>query len=110
MPLTIEQEALILQDLREAFEQVYGDRWMFHLTTNLRPSPILHIAMKHGVSLYAVRKLRSQMLVVGQLFQLYQTLLEPTIAIQDQLPLFQWPIPATYNNTSQSPSHSHDSV
>jgi hypothetical protein len=77
MILTIEQEAVILQDLREAFEQVYGDRWMFHLTDNLRPSPIPHIARKHGVSLYAVRKLRSQMLVLGQLFQLYHTLFEP---------------------------------
>ena len=77
MPLTEEQELLIVQDLKEAFEQVYGDRWMLHLTGNLRPSPISHIAKKRGVSIHTVRKIRSQMLVLGQLIQLYNTLLEP---------------------------------
>lgn len=77
MPLTEEQEALIVQDLKEAFQQVYGDRWMFHLTANLRPSPIAHIAKQRDVSIHAVRKVRSQMLVLGQLFQLYHTLLDP---------------------------------
>jgi len=74
MVLTEEQSRLIQEDLLLVFQQRYGEAWRENLTKQLRPSPIVQIAEQRGVSIADVRKIRSQLRVLGQFFELYQTL------------------------------------
>lgn len=74
MVLTEEQSKEIQEDLLIAFQQRYGEAWREHLTKQLRPSPLSQIADQRGVPIADVRKIRSQLRVLGQFFELYQTL------------------------------------
>lgn len=100
MPLSEEQRNLILQDFIDAFQAKYGDAWRFKLTTNLKPSPIHHIVEQRGVKVSDVRKIRSQLMAVGRMILLLQTMTEPLP--NSTLPEI-WSIPETtpviYNNT-----------
>ena len=71
MPLTEEQESLILEDFKRIFQEQYGDAWMTKLTTNLRPSPIQQIATLRGVSVSDVKKVRSKLMKLGIFWRLY---------------------------------------
>ncbi len=77
MPLSEEQRDLILQDLIDIFQARYGDQWRAKLTTNLKPSPIHQIAEQRGVSVSDVKKVRSQLLAVGQIFHIISTMTAP---------------------------------
>lgn len=77
MPLTDEKRDEILQDLIDVFQARFGEDWRKKLTTNLKPSPLSQIAEQRGVSLSNVRKVRSQLLLCGQLIQWYTSLIEP---------------------------------
>jgi hypothetical protein len=89
MPLSEEMRNLILQDLIHAFQEKYGEDWRSKLTTNLRPSPIQHIVEQRGVKVSDVRKVRSQLLAVGRMVNILQTLSAP-IPSQTQPP--EYPI------------------
>jgi hypothetical protein len=71
MPLTEDQESLILEDFKRIFQELYGDAWMTKLTTNLRPSPIQQIATLRGVSVTDVKKVRAKLMKLGIFWQLY---------------------------------------
>lgn len=77
MPLTEETRDLILQDLLDIFQARYGEQWRAKLTTNLKPSPIQQIAEQRGVSVTDVKKVRSQLLAVGQIFHVISTMTAP---------------------------------
>lgn len=77
MPLSDEQRDIILQDFLDIFQAKYGDNWRAKLTTNLRPSPIQQIAEQRGVKVSDVKKVRSQLLAVGQLFLIISTMTQP---------------------------------
>jgi hypothetical protein len=77
MTLTDEQRDVILQDFLDIFQAKYGENWRSKLTTNLRPSPIHQIAEQRGVKVSDVKKVRSQLLAVGQLFLLFSTMTQP---------------------------------
>lgn len=77
MPLSEEQRNLILQDFIDAFQAKYGHAWRFKLTTNLRPSPIHHIVEQRGVKASDVRKVRSQLMAVGRMILILQTMTQP---------------------------------
>jgi hypothetical protein len=89
MPLSEELRNGILQDFIEAFEAKYGDAWRFKLTTNLRPSPIYHIAQQRGVKVSDVRKVRSQLLAIGHMILFLELLTQP-LPIHDPTLLPQW--------------------
>ncbi len=72
MPLTEEQKNLITQDFIDIFQAQFGDEWRKKLTTNLKPSPIEQIAQLRGVKVHEVRKIRSQMMAVGRIFQVLE--------------------------------------
>lgn len=74
MPLSEEQRDIILQDLIDIFQSRYGDEWRAKLTTNLKPSPLQQIAEQRGVKINQVKKVRSQLLAVGQVFQVISTM------------------------------------
>ena len=74
MPLSEEQRDIILQDLIDIFQSRYGEEWRAKLTTNLRPSPLQQIAEQRGVKMTDVKKVRSQLLAVGQVFQVISTM------------------------------------
>jgi hypothetical protein len=77
MPLSEEQRDIILQDFLDIFQAKYGEQWRTKLTTNLRPSPIQQIAEQRGVKVSDVKKVRSQLLAVGQLFTIISTMTQP---------------------------------
>ena len=77
MPLSPEQRAVILQDFLDVFQARYGDEWKSKLTTNLRPSPIRQIAEQRGVTVSDVKKVRSQLLAMGQLIEIFTTMSQP---------------------------------
>lgn len=77
MPLTEEKRDLILQDLLDIFQARFGDQWRAKLTTNLKPSPLQQIAEQRGVSVTDVKKVRSQLLAVGQIFHVISTMTAP---------------------------------
>lgn len=77
MPLSPELRDVILQDFLDIFQARFGDEWRSKLTTNLRPSPIQQIAEQRGVKVSDVKKVRSQLLAVGQLFQLITMMTQP---------------------------------
>lgn len=77
MTLTEEQRDCILQDFLDIFQAKYGEHWREKLTSNLRPSPIHQIAEQRGVKVSDVKKVRSQLLAVGQLVHLFSTLTQP---------------------------------
>jgi hypothetical protein len=89
MPLSEEVHNLILIDLIMAFQAKYGENWMNHLTTNLRPSPIQHIVEERGVKVSDVRKVRSQLMAMGRLLTIFHTMSEP---IPSQTPAQEWSI------------------
>ncbi len=72
MTLTEEQEKLITQDFIDIFQAQFGNQWRRKLTTNLKPSPIYQIAQLRGVKVHEVRKIRSQMMAVGRIFQVFE--------------------------------------
>jgi hypothetical protein len=69
MPFSEEKHAQILSDLISVFQARYGDAWRTKLRRNLKPSPLQDIAEQRGVSLTQVRKVRSQLLRVGMVFE-----------------------------------------
>lgn len=69
MPLSEEKHAQILSDLITVFQARYGEAWRANLRKNLTPSPLQQIAEQNGVSLTQVRKVRSQLLRVGLVFE-----------------------------------------
>ncbi len=77
MVLTNETRDVIIQDFVDIFQARYGPEWRAKLTTNLRPSPIHQIAEQRGVSVSDVRKVRSQLVAMGLLFSIVQTMSEP---------------------------------
>lgn len=77
MPLSPELRDVILQDFLDIFQARFGDEWRSKLTTNLRPSPIQQIAEQRGVKVSDVKKVRSQLLAVGQLVQLINMMTQP---------------------------------
>lgn len=77
MPLSEEQRDIILQDFLDIFQAKYGEQWRTKLTTNLRPSPIQQIAEQRGVKVSDVKKVRSQLLAVGQLVSIISTMTQP---------------------------------
>ena len=77
MPLTEEIRDLILQDLIDIFQARFGEEWRSKLTTNLRPSPIQQIAEQRGVTVADVKKVRSQLLAVGQIYHIIHTMTQP---------------------------------
>ena len=70
MTLSDELRDLILQDFIDIFKARYGEKWREKLATHLRPSPIYQIAEQRGVTVSDVRKVRSQILAVGQFLNL----------------------------------------
>jgi methionyl-tRNA formyltransferase len=82
MTLSDEQRDIILQDFLDIFQAKYGENWREKLTSNLRPSPIHQIAEQRGVKVSDVKKVRSQLLAIGQVFQLISTMTQPLEAIQ----------------------------
>lgn len=74
MVLTEDQSRAIQEDFLAILKERYGEAWRENLTKQLRPSPIVQIAEQRGVSIADVRKIRSQLRVLGQFFELYQTL------------------------------------
>ena len=83
MPLSLELRDLILQDFLDIFQARYGEEWKSKLTTNLRPSPIRQIAEQRGVTVSDVKKVRSQLLAMGQVVQLFIQMTQP-------LPASEW--------------------
>jgi hypothetical protein len=77
MTLSDEQRDIILQDFLDIFQARYGEQWRTKLTSNLRPSPIHQIAEQRGVKVSDVKKVRSQLLAIGQVFQLISTMTQP---------------------------------
>ena len=77
MPLSEEQRDVILQDLIDIFQARYGEEWRFKLTSNLKPSPIHQIAEQRGVTVAEVKKVRSQLLAIGQIFHIVRTMTTP---------------------------------
>ncbi len=67
----------VIQDFIDVFQARYGDSWRSKLTTNLRPSPIHQIAELRGVSVSTVKKIRSQLVAMGLLYEVIQTMQEP---------------------------------
>ena len=89
MPLSEEQKDFILQDIIEVFQSKYGENWRNKLTTNLKPSPIRHIAQQRGVKVSDVQKVRSQLMTVGRMVSILQTFSEPLPTHDPTLPP-QW--------------------
>lgn len=85
MVLTNEIRDVILQDFIDIFQAKYGEEWRSKLTSKLTPSPIHQIAEQRGVSVSDVKKVRSQMVALGLLFQVIQTMTEP-----NPLPDLEW--------------------
>lgn len=77
MPLSEEQRDIILQDLIDIFQARYGEEWRFKLTSNLKPSPIHQIAEQRGVTVAEVKKVRSQLLAIGEIFHIVRTMTTP---------------------------------
>lgn len=77
MPLSDELRDIILQDLIDIFQARYGEEWRFKLTSNLKPSPIHQIAEQRGVTVAEVKKVRSQLLAIGQIFHIVRTMTTP---------------------------------
>jgi hypothetical protein len=75
MVLTYDQSVAIQEDFLAIFKERYGDAWRESLTKQLRPSPIPALAEQRGVSIADVRKIRSQMRVLGLFFELYKDLI-----------------------------------
>lgn len=77
MVLSNEIRDVILQDFIDIFQAKYGEEWRSKLTTKLTPSPIHQIAEQRGVRVSDVKKVRSQMVALGLLFQVVQTMTSP---------------------------------
>ena len=77
MVLSIEIRDVILQDFIDIFQAKYGEEWRHKLTGKLSPSPIHQIAEQRGVSVSDVKKVRSQLVAVGLLFEVVQTMTSP---------------------------------
>ncbi len=67
MPLSEELRDTIIQDFLDIFQARYGDEWKTKLSTHLRPSPIKQIAEQRGVSIADVKRVRSQLIAMGQI-------------------------------------------
>jgi hypothetical protein len=86
MPLSEEQRDIILQDLIDIFQARFGEGWRAKLTTNLKPSPIQQIAEQRGVSVSDVRKVRSQLLAIGQIYHVISTMTAPLPTHEFEIP------------------------
>ena len=69
MPISQEQQQLILQDFVEIFQARYGEMWSTKLTSNLRPSPILRMAQKHNVPVSEIKAIRHKLTIMGMMFR-----------------------------------------
>jgi hypothetical protein len=85
MPLTQELRDIILQDFLDILQARYGDNWKTKLTSNMRPSPIRQIAEQRGVPISDVKKVRSQLMAMGQLVELFTMMTQPIYETPDQL-------------------------
>lgn len=83
MPLSQELRDIILQDFLDIFKARYGEDWKRKLTTNLRPSPIRQIAEQRGVTISDVKKVRSQLLAMGQVIEVFHLMTQPISQIQN---------------------------
>lgn len=77
MAIPDELRDLVIQDFIDVFQSRYGDNWRSKLTTNLRPSPIHQIAEQRGVRVSIVKKIRSQLVAMGLLYEVMQTMTQP---------------------------------
>lgn len=77
MPLSEEMRDRIIQDFLDIFKARYGDEWKTKLATNLRPSPIKQIAEQRGVSVSDVKRVRSQLVAMGQIVSIFTLLTQP---------------------------------
>jgi len=78
MPLSPELRDTIIQDFLDVFQAQYGENWKSKLTANLRPSPIRQIAEQRGATVTDVRKVRRQLVALGQLINSLQIIMQPT--------------------------------
>jgi hypothetical protein len=77
MPLSPELRDVIIQDFLDIFQARYGETWKSKLTANLRPSPIRQIAEQRGATITDVRKVRRQLVALGQVINSLQMILQP---------------------------------
>ena len=77
MTLSQELRDVILQDFLDIFQARYGEAWKTKLTTNLRPSPIRQIAEQRGATVSDVKKVRSQLLAMGQVVNIFIQMTQP---------------------------------
>lgn len=77
MAIPDELRDLVIQDFIDVFQSRYGDNWRSKLTTNLRPSPIHQIAEQRGVRVSIVKKIRSQLVAMGLLYEVIHTMTQP---------------------------------
>lgn len=77
MPLSPELRDVIIQDFLDIFQARYGETWKSKLTANLRPSPIRQIAEQRGATITDVKKVRRQLVALGQVINSLQMILEP---------------------------------
>jgi hypothetical protein len=87
MPVSLSQEKKnqIAQDFIDIFQARYGEEWRSKLSDRLQPSPVYQIAEQRGVSVSAVRKIRSQLIVVGYMVTLHETITAPINYTEDLL-------------------------
>lgn len=85
MPLSPELRDIILQDFLDILQARYGDEWKKKLTSNFRPSPIRQIAEQRGVTISDVKKVRSQLMAMGQLVEIFSIMTQPIPEIHDQV-------------------------
>lgn len=85
MPVSLSQEKKdqIAQDFIDICQARYGEGWRSKLSDKLRPSPIRQIAQQRGVSVSAVRKIRSQLILVGYMVILHETITAPIYYTHD---------------------------
>jgi hypothetical protein len=77
MPLSPELRDVIIQDFLDIFQARYGETWKSKLTANLRPSPIRQIAEQRGATITDVKKVRRQLVALGQVINSLQMILQP---------------------------------
>jgi hypothetical protein len=83
-----DQRYLVFQDFVDIFKEKYGEEWMYFMSQKLIPSPIQSIAEHRGVNVFQVKRIRRQLKVIGQYFELIRSLYEPlplTLSTHDQI-------------------------
>jgi len=77
MPLSQELRDVVLQDFLDILQARYGDEWKKKLRGKLRPSPIKQIAEQRGVTVTDVKKVRSQLIAMGQVVEIFTMMIQP---------------------------------